>query len=531
MKDPAGRFLRRQGPEDGLANGPSRPCRAEAMDLLAIADTLASANPRISEGLDDWRRQVDELMAGDIGEDLATERKLENLAMKLRNQWMRLAHSVVVGEMRSPALNHLPLMPVAKSARYMYERVAAPWQLEEKVKQSGAEVPGWTMEVSVFGNGMAAITGVITALRRLKKCFRRADGKNLQWDLFGGYFETLRLIKVMDVAELACRGFQNPEMVLERFREGVSDILSFELIAYDWDQTVMDPLALLEALESRPADRPWILAVDTTLLGPIFDPGPLLSTFGDRKPLLVLEIRSGLKLDQVGLEFSNVGVVRIFTPHDLDTDRYPAAGRFRAMLTDLRKLLGSGLSYTQMAVLDAPWIFHPEWMERHSKAVLDNNRRLALALVDSKGIFARVHHPCTGPQRELIWAESPLVIMEFHPEEDKQDHRDLLLGVIAREILRRNLVFELGSSFGFRHHRCEILVPEGPYTHPDGSERSFLKVAMGARYGPSLEGAIELFRELAAFPCFQALRESYPDVKPAEAKALFPDLQTLRLIR
>ena len=69
MKDPAGRFLRRQGPEDGLANGPSRPCRAEAMDLLAIADTLASANPRISEGLDDWRRQVDELMAGDVGED------------------------------------------------------------------------------------------------------------------------------------------------------------------------------------------------------------------------------------------------------------------------------------------------------------------------------------------------------------------------------------------------------------------------------------------------------------------------------
>ena len=501
------------------------------MDLLAIAGTLSEANPKLAENLEDWFRQVNALLAGNIADDLATEQQLEDLALDLRRQWISLANSVVEGEMRSPSSDHLPLMPVSQSRRFNYERVVHPRQAENKLKQVGPEIPGWQMEVSLFGNGLAAISAVIHAFRSFKEKYLRGDGKRLQLDMFGGYFETLCIFQLLDAADFGCQAFQDQDKVLQRFSNGTTDILFLELIAYDWEQTVIDPAALLEALKARPADRPWILVLDTTLLGPVFDPAPLLSACGERKPLLVLEIRSGLKLDQVGLEFSNVGIIRIFTHEDLDTERYPGSSEVWKELKKLRKILGSGLSYAQMAILDAPWIFHPKWMIQHSQCVLDNNRRMAIALSGIQGLFARVNHPGTGPQRDLSWAESPLVIIEFRSEEDTWENWELLLAVIAHEVRQRKLVFHIGASFGFRHHRCEVIAPEWPYLHPDGSFRGFLKIAMGARYGPSLQGVIELFQELAAFSDFQALRQAYGKLNPARAKAVFPDLNVLRLIK
>jgi hypothetical protein len=42
------------------------------------------------------------------------------------------------------------------------------------------------------------------------------------------------------------------------------------------------------------------------------------------------------------------------------------------------------------------------------------------------------------------------------------------------------------------------------------------KIAMGARSGPSMAGAAELFSRLARFPSFEALRLAYPDTRPVE---------------
>ncbi len=531
MTAPAGGMIREQGVELGLAGYPSHPCRSEAMELMSIANTLDGLNAKLYGDLKEWRSAIEALLADDIVEDLATEAILETLALELRKQWILLVSSLVAGEIRSPSMNHLPLMPVSKSNRFVYERVFSPKQLEGKLLATSPQVPGWQMAASLFGTGMGAIGGVLTVLRSERERYRRSDGGNLQLDMFGGYYETLRLLKLMDGTELSCQGYQRVDTVLERFAEGTTDILFLEMIAYDWIQTVIDPDYLFRSLAERPVDRPWLLVLDTTLLGPTFDIGSLLSACGEKKPLLVLEIRSGLKLDQVGLEFSNVGVIRIFTPDDLDKSRYPDADRFRTLLSDTRKVLGSGLSYMQVAILDAPWIFHQGFTEQLSMAVFDNNRRLALALAASRGIFAEVRHPCLSAQGHLAWAESPFVVIEFRADEDNQENRDLLLAVIAKEVKRRKLVFQMGASFGFRHHRCEFIVPRGPYRRADGSLRGFLKIAMGARYGPTLEGVIELFRELAAYASFEQLREAYAGVDLDAATAVFPDPEALRTIR
>ena len=523
-------FGRSRTPEHGLGERPSAACRAEALDLLATAETLTAANPKLGATLDGWRQRVNDLLAGPIADDLATERHMEELAMDFRRQWIDLAHSVVAGEMRSPPIDRLPLLPVSPSVPYLYERILGPREAEKQLKAVEPEVPGWKMAIALFASGMAAITAAITVLRHKSEKYCRVDGHALRLDMFGGYFETLMLLELLNSSDLRCQSFRNLDRVLDRFSRGETDILFLELIAYDWKQTVVDPARVFKALAARPTDRPWVLMVDNTLLGPMFQLGPVLAACGERQPILVMEIRSGLKLEQVGLEFSNVGIIKTLSPEGLDTGRYMDAEQFHKSLVSARKRLGGGLSLSQVAILDAPWIFHPEWTMRHTQAVLDNNRRLAFALSGIRGLFAHVNHPCLSRECELSWAESPIVVMEFQAGDDEEENTRFLLGVIAHEVRRRHLVFHLGASFGFRHHRCEMVRPER-YTHPDGKAATFFKVAMGSRSGPSMDGTIELMQELAAFPDFRALRFAYPEIKPERELAVFPDMRSLRLTR
>ncbi|MFC1776405.1 hypothetical protein ACFL3I_03575 [Pseudomonadota bacterium] len=520
---------RSRKPEEGMLDRSSSPCRAEALDLLAIADTLTAANAKLGKELDGWRQRVNDLLAGPVKNDLATEWQLEELAMDFRYQWITLAHSVVAGAMRSPPSDHLPLLPISRSSYFLYERILTP-EHEKNLKRTTPEIPGWQMEITFFSSGMAAITAAITVMRRVKNKYRRDDGRALQLDMFGGYFETLKLLDLLSSSDLRCQSFQDEQVLLDRFASGETDILFLELIAYDWKQTVIDPVRLMEALAKRPENRPWILMVDTTLLGPLCELEPVLAACGEKKPVLVMEIRSGLKLEQVGLEFSNVGIIKILTPADLDTTDYMDAKQLHKALSFSRGKMGLSLSLSQVAILDAPWMFHPEWTLKHTQAVMDNNRRLALALSGITGLFSRLNHPALGPRCGLSWAESPLVVMEFHASEDNEENERFLLAVIIHEVRKRKLVFQLGASFGFRHHRCEIIKDAG-FSKSNGKYRRFFKMAMGSRSGPSLDGIIELMQELATFPDFKALRGAYSQIKPDRELARFPDLRSINLLR
>ena len=400
-------MTRSREPAESLSDHSATPCRADAVSLLAMVESLTAANPKLGERFQDWRQQIDDLLVGTIKDDLDTERQLEELAMDFRLQWITLAHSLIAGVMKSPPSNHIPLLPISPSSNFLYERVLRP-TLEKRINDSVPDIPGWETEITVFSSGMAAISAAITVLRHKKDQYRREDTHTLQLDMFGGYFETLALLELLDSSDLNCQNFQDEPQLLDRFGSGQTDILFLELIAYDWKQAVVDPARFIQALENRPSDRPWILILDTTLIGPIFQLEPLLKACGENKPLLVLEIRSGLKLEQAGLEFSNVGIVKTLSPKDLDDNRYLDASQFHRALAFCRGKMGTALSLSQVAILDAPWVFHPEWTLKHTHSVMDNNRILAFALSEITGLFSRVNHPALGPQRNLAWAESPI---------------------------------------------------------------------------------------------------------------------------
>ena len=57
-------MTRTRKPAKSLSDHSITPCRADVLSLLAMVESLTAANPKLGERFQDWRQQVDDLLAG-----------------------------------------------------------------------------------------------------------------------------------------------------------------------------------------------------------------------------------------------------------------------------------------------------------------------------------------------------------------------------------------------------------------------------------------------------------------------------------
>src|SRR5262249_17507741 len=117
-------------------------------------------------------------------------------------------------------------------------------------------------------------------------------------------------------------------------------------------------------------------------------------------------------------------------------------------------------------------------------AVFANNALLARCLSEVDGLFSQIAHPALGGD-----GAAPFCLIQL--QDDAPESYRKLEAVLAREAKARNLRFDKGGSFGFRGHRYEAILPQA------GEITPFLRVALGARGGWSLEGIVDLLCEIA----------------------------------
>jgi hypothetical protein len=331
----------------------------------------------------------------------------------------------------------------------------------------------------VFSSGQSALTGLILSLLGEGR-----SGETLHALFLGNYFETHDLFDLFAHGVVCDRVHDwgsclTPEL-LSRY-----DVIVAEPVSYGREMRAFDIDRLLAAWRALNEERPLTLIFDTTLVGPRAPSEKILSGVW-RPPApapLVAQLRSGLKLDQAGFELANVGIVSLFAPAD-QPERFST---FSARLRRVRTLTGSGLTFDDLAVLEAPWFLDASVLARHTDRIFANNAALARALKHSQ---VSVAHPSLLGEQD--WAVAPFCII--HLEHDDIAAYRALENKIGEEVERRGLLFERGGSFGFRGHRYEVVEPDPARAEP------FLRIAMGARSGPSFVGIVELLREVFAAP-------------------------------
>ncbi len=481
------------------------PNQQEAQKLMGRVNDIVPVSGGSSLALDKLKDQLQEILDGKCGNLLEEEENLEAISIELRSIWLAKSHQVSGGYLKSPPHDQVKMLPSGQKIQFDYERSARPRSLERRCQKFVNVPDDWRSAHMVFSSGMGALATII------QLCCARLDGPSparpVSLGMFGGYFETWRLLDFLQDATFDVRHLLSNEEITSGIQSGECDALLIEPVAYDWQMTVFDRDAFLKTWAETSGKHPRVLIIDTSITGHRFSVEGFLAEFTVAPPQLVIGIRSGLKLDQEGLELSNVGIADFFIPRTgMVTDLLDLVTRLGAA----RSVMGAGLSFYQMAILEAPWFLNRRQFEEFGNSIFQNNENLARSINLTGGVFSKISHPVLEKDADLSWAVSPFTV--FHLAEDSVGNHGFLVAVLMYEAKRRRLQFTAGSSFGFRGHRFEVIKP-AVQLRPNPEQTGLLKVAMGARQGASFEGVLELIGEVAAFADFAALREAYGDVK------------------
>jgi hypothetical protein len=409
----------------------------EHADLLAIAEMMEATVPRLGARLGEWRRRLEKALAM-APSPLAAESILDGAALALRHVWLETAASSTSKSYRSPSQGERTATPAGRFHNFGYERDLQPAALEARCADFFAPPPpGWSQDHVLFSSGQAAMNAILTLLSA-------RDKRTLRLRHEGCYFETAELLG------LYAHRFDMTS------RPG-ADIVIAEPVWCDGD--VFGTASFKALAERAMAERTASIVIDSTLAGLDDGLNGLLSPL--EKTIEVFRLHSGLKLFQAGLELADVGIVSVYGSAVADE------------LRRIRTLQGAGLRFADVAALELPLFLDAQAARRYEGAIFRHNAALASAARGNPALT--VSYPAGD-------RPAPFVVFKLlsPPLYDGLDEK------IAAEAERKSLVFIKGGSFGFRGHRFETVRPAG--------KTPFLRVAMGRRAGPSLDGILEFFR-------------------------------------
>jgi len=448
----------------------------EAAELFRLAEALrarvTTSQNVFSELIADSRLRLDAEQT-----PVGRERLSEEFGRSLRHLWIEASVASTSQNYRSPLTAQNTRTATGRMIEFGYERDLHPTYLEERCAKFFGEPPeGWTSDNVLLSSGQSAMAAVLHAL---EGGLLIGGNRKLSFIHLGAYFETTEIFSL----------FSSLLKPIGRGREAVmtmdnldADVFIIEPVFCDGEFGSVDIARILD--QHKRNVRPRVYIFDTTLTGMTYSLEKDLARMSDLKPPAVFRLVSGLKLLQGGLELSSVGVLTVFTPRDATLSANQLGDRIRK----IRTLLGLGLSFADVAVLEAPWFLDREYTRVYQQAILSNNARLASAVSAKNRLFRQTFHPsilpgCRGPQ------EAPYCAFRLQHGDGAAFAR--LEEFLQREIQKRGILFESGGSFGFRGHRFDLVRPE------DGSE-PFLRVALGRRTGWSCDQVITLIAELAS---------------------------------
>jgi hypothetical protein len=441
---------------------------SELDELAGLAHSLRADFPRSATALRNWDRNCAALARNAFETAIAAEMMLDDLATRLRKICLRVANLHSISVYRSPPDHEIPRTSEEHPLDFGYERDIRPIELERRAAACAISPSGWANRHLLFSSGQSALQGILLAARRLV-----APRKSCSLTHLGSYFETAELIALLAGAGLFTLG---PRQDREKDAVRGADIVIYEPVQCtpEGQANAAEPYRHLAAACAKQV--PKVLICDSTLCRQHFDYRRLLGEALRLDPVpLVIIFRSGLKLDQAGLELANVGIVTILSAAAQKKD---AAGIFATELRRIRTLTGSGLSFEDINALSVPWFLGPR-SDRYADRIFANNAQVATRF-DMCGDMV-LSHPARGDPNLV----APFSLLQL-PGRDSAAYRQLE-GIIDAEARRRGILLQRGGSFGFRGHRFQAIVP--------ARGTPFIRLAIGSRADASRDTIIEMLNE------------------------------------
>jgi hypothetical protein len=467
----------------GIAGLSGTEGKDEGRRLLSLFESMRLHGARGYQW-ERWSERADRVLGSADLESVRGEARLDRLSIGLRSLWLRYAHGFAERHFRSPPLDTIKMLPSGRRLGHTYERFMYPFPLEEAGRRYRSAPDGCEVDHVVFRSGISAIAAILQLCAASTRRITRSPATFVSWS---SYFETRSLLRMLAATGSRWHHAESQDALYGRLSRGEADVVLVEPVAYE----LLEPLnhaRFLEAWNSG-AGRARILVIDTTLTGELWPLRRLLAGMVT-PPWVTAQVSSLIKLDQQGLEFSNGGLVSLFGDSDAVTS-------VAEMLRKTRSVMGTGPTYYEVAALDLPVVLDRQSHLEYCAAVFSANEVLARSVAEDNRLFSRIDHPSLRRGPDVEPCVAPFVL--FHLPGAGLDTYIRLQDLVDAEARRMGLTLVKGASFGFRSHRTEAI------GFDVAAGRAVLKVAMGARSGPSASRVTELMRAIAAVDSVDAL--------------------------
>lgn len=384
------------------------------------------------------------------------DRKLMDVECEIRKS---IIQSSILGQYKSPyklsEQNSVQKGAVVTS-EFDYERALPPVCLERKMERDVSNKQ-WFKFLLVFRSGMSAMDSVLKLIVSLYAKQPKITITTLVY-----YFELHSLLQLffnnhwIEINHLtSIDGFYKALQCAE------SNVFIFESMDVYLKSKKIDILELNNAIRRRNSKKPLIIIADTTLCNSFFNIDTLLD--GVESHVLLIGVRSALKLDQQGLELSNLGVVKVYS----NVQSLPFE-KIKKLLCDSRTLTGTTITSAEEYMLLSD-LFSEQSTIRYTRQILYNAKKLC-DKVSGK-------HTC-HIKSVRYQQDAPFFILELEDQKKYDDFISELLSFAKS----KGVSINIGTSFGFRHLRLEII------HHKTGC---YIRISPGVYWGNDCECLID----------------------------------------
>lgn len=448
--------MMRAGPEEELSR------------LKIIAGDLATA---VEQDPAPWLALLPEPCA----DPLKTDHAIARAHTALRGMYLRAVADKTSQHWRTPPTGAQIRFPGADLVYdYAYDRQHPPLGLERRLEFCG---PATTRIHGgmVCSSGMSAILVALQALGYIHGNSRPRLGA------LASYFETLTLLKLTPFAGAWRRLFRSEELA-DGIRARRYGVIYIEPVRYDWDLGTVDWDMILDALAST--DEKPAIVLDTTLSGGASALDAVLEALARAGAPLLVALRSGLKLDQEGLELGNLGVIQWSAREG--ENPYSHFGRIAGAC---RVVSGATVGWPEACALAPSFVLDPSRLKAYTASIFDNQRALREGLASRGALFRSITYPAEP------WG-APFLFLRLR--DGGADVYRRLAALLAREAARRGLRWVMSGSFGFRTERFETILPTEQGRTGEAPE-GVLKIVAGSFQGEQFRRILALLQELLSF--------------------------------
>lgn len=391
---------------------------------------------------------------------IKNEKILQDCTNLIRTKWLKKVNDLTSMYNQSPWRGQEPKDINGQIVPYTYGTLVNDEHTSKLLE--GFEIKGREKRTYLYNNGMAAIRGTIDIINSFIR-----DNIKIMCD--GGYFETRIYIETLKNCGFSVNSTEDNEYFNVFFAEPIQYLLHLPKL---------DIERFIAKITTSKAKVKFVI-IDSTMDCSTHLFSIIESKIRNNQNIIYIEVRSGIKQDQFGLELANLG---ISTWYISKKNKNFGDCLFQYIKTH-KDIVGDNISYNKMMIISkCSFEKSIEYKNLIHRIAYDFYRSL---VIESHKYILEIIYPRLETDYEIL--SMPFIFIKFRLS--YKESYEILLDNIINVCKRKGIFLPYRNSFGFRYPSIE-------YIYDFKTKECVMKISLGVYKGALYNELLSIINDM-----------------------------------